>query len=114
MSSKLERVGRALKHLPTGRGRRYSKTQRSRIVSAVQAERDAGRSWASMARACGIPVITLQRWVAEEAAEGDDEMRPVAIVAERVQVAPSVVTRCGLRVEGLDLESIIELVRALS
>ncbi|MEM1031213.1 MAG: transposase [Myxococcota bacterium] len=110
----LEELGQEIGQLTPGRGRRYSDELKRRVVAAVQREHAGGRSWSSCARALGIPVQTLSRWL-EEVPLGL-ALRPVTIVAEpvREEGEPILVAPGGYVVEGLDVYGIAELLRTLA
>lgn len=110
----LEQLGEEILELTPGRGRRYGAELKRRVVAVVQRERASGRSWASAARALGVPVQTLTRW-ADEMPAGL-ALRPVTLLAE--PSVPSrdvvVVSPTGYVVEGLDVAGVAELLRMLS
>lgn len=110
----LEELGYEIAKLTPGRGRRYGAELKRRVVGAVQRERARGRSWASAARALGVPVQTLSRWLEE--VPQSLALRPVTVVAEpvRAEREPIVVAPGGYIVEGLDVDGVADLLRKLS
>jgi transposase-like protein len=97
-------------------GTRYPEDLRAEVVTLARANRTAGRSLSSLARAVGLSVPTLTGWL----------RRPGPGRLRRVTVAPSpspalaaparplvLVTSQGVRVEGLDLAALVTLLRSL-
>jgi hypothetical protein len=75
-----------------------------------------GRALAEVAHAVGVSAPSLQHWLERETAPG---LRPVAIepipgreASERS--GPVLITPRGVRVEGLDCETLIVVLRALA
>jgi hypothetical protein len=87
--------------------------------SAVELARDRlsrGVTLAQVAREIGLTTPSLARWLQPPAAP---VLRPVALAPEPRQAPPPaaglvLVTRQGLRVEGLDREALITVLRALA
>ena len=93
--------------LPAGPARRYPPKLKANVVRYVSERIDAGSSLSTVARELGIPFITLRQWLSERA-----EFRPIVVggpAPELVLHAPH-----GIRVAGLDLESLADLLRRLS
>ncbi len=101
-----------------GRGVRYPQAVREEAVSLAHAELASGASLADIAAALGIGEMTLSRWL-EPARVGLREVEilaaePAARLAARPASAGFVlVSPSGLRVEGLELPQVAELLRAL-
>ena len=98
-------------------GTRYPGEVRAEVVTLARAGRAAGRSLRSLARAVGLSVPTLTGWL----------RRPTPGRLRRVTVAPSpspaivaperrlvLVTPQGFRVEGLDLATMVTMLRRLA
>lgn len=100
-----------------GRGKRYDTALRARVVQFAEQRRSEGRSWMAIATELGARFETVRRWC--EAARPKPKtalaVRPVEIVdAPRASGgALAIVTPRGLRIEGLALEHVVALVRAL-
>ncbi len=110
----LKRIGREVRALASGKGRRYPAKLRRRIVRAVDRARESSMTWASIVEEVGVPLETLRRWQAD--AGNEVELKPV-VLAEAVAVARHnvvVVTPGGYRVEGLDIGGAATLLRKLS
>lgn len=104
----------AVSALPSGRSRRYSPALRSRILDVVHARRAQGASWAQLAEQLDVSLETLRRWYATTSTKGVTRMRRVRVVAERpASSGVTLVSASGNRVEGLTLEQVIAMLRAL-
>jgi hypothetical protein len=92
---------------------RYSAKLHQEAVAYVRLRRARGESLASSAQALGVSVENLHRWMknAEPC-----EFRTVAVVPEARESRGSFVltTPQGFRVEGLSVEELASLIRALS
>jgi transposase len=92
---------------------------RSRVLAYVASEREAGQSYRAIATALGVPAATVPGWsAAAKAARGTARLRPVRVaqsgVAARVaEERLALVAPGGYRVEGLTLEGVRVLLRAL-
>jgi hypothetical protein len=93
-----------------GPGRGFPKDLKREVVAYCDERRRAGAGWGRVAEELGLCRATLERWAA-------DGKRPAFSAVEIVQVAPreSVIVSGprGLRVEGLDLDGVVELWRRL-
>ena len=102
------------------RGRRYSDTARQLAVDYCRQRRRAGSSFAEIAAALGIHVATLGRWIEADAGAEDTEppiapFHPVQVAAPvEAEASLSVTLPTGLRIDGLRLQQVVELARALS
>lgn len=104
----------AVSALPSGRSRRYSPALKARILDVVQARRAQGTSWAQLAEQLGVSLETLRRWCATTSTKGTTRMRRVRVVPDRAAGSVvSLVSASGNRVEGLTLEQVLTLLRAL-
>jgi transposase-like protein len=94
---------------------RYPDEFRRAAVRLAGLGQQHGRSVARLARAIGVSEPTLTKWLRPPAGAG---LRPVTVLAapptEGAAVSSAVViTRQGLRVEGLDRDTLIAILRAL-
>jgi transposase len=102
-----------------GRGRAYPEALRRRAVAYFYERREEGAAVADIGPEIGLSWSTLARW--EREMRGHDEPSPTF---ELVHVASSATTAssqgfvvhgpAGLRVEGLDMDGLVELLRRLS
>lgn len=98
-----------------GRGKRYDRTLRERIVAFASARRAEGRSWAAIATELGARFETVRRWchARRPAATTALALRRVEVVAAHASTPLAVVARSGLRVEGATIEDVIAILRAV-
>ena len=94
---------------------RYPAAVREAVVALARAQLRQGHSLARVARAVGLSFPTLKTWVA---APAEPALRPVTLapVTEPVstRAAPvTLVTPEGFRVEGLDGNTLVAVLRAL-
>jgi transposase len=97
---------------PRGRGRPYPKGLLEKLLSYTVARRRQGAKLVEVATELGMHNQTLSRWVGEKrAAKRFDRVEVVA--APTVSSAPAIVVHGprGLRIEGLDIAAVAELVR---
>jgi hypothetical protein len=104
--------------LVANRGKHFPAHLRHAAVAYWKVARGRGVSRYRISQALGMNLTTLLRWVSSsECAPGTTAMRPVQVVEE--PVANSVMDRSkivvhtssGLRIEGLDIKALAELVR---
>jgi hypothetical protein len=94
---------------PTKKCRRYSSSLRARIVAVVRAHPERGI--VSLARALDMAPQTLERIVGS----ARSPLLPVTLIEDRSTAAPTLIRGPrGIVVEGLDVNGIAELIRALS
>ena len=107
----------------TKAGRRaYRAELRDDIAELALAWTSDGNTWSELARRLGISRETLKCWMRSRTgdARGNTRMRPVRVLdAETAPAGPRAVTRSlllpsGGRIEGLTMDEIITLARALS
>ena len=99
----------------SGRGRRYSAAMKQRILVAVDDARAEGATWLEVVEAVDVSIETLRRWGQEQELE-PAELVPVAVVdagSASSREPLTVVTPGGYRVEGLDVDGAVALVRQL-
>lgn len=91
-----------------GRGRAYPKQLRAEIVEYARARRAAGITLEALGDELSMPWRTIARWLPGGRAK---TFRPVEIVDRPREIV--VYGPRGLRIDGLDVEGIAELVRRL-
>jgi hypothetical protein len=95
---------------PKGRGR-YPLELRRAVVEYASRARHEGRSGAKVAAELGMSFHTLQYWQA--AARGQGQLMPVKLVTAATTVQ-EVTIECGqVRVRGLDIAGVAELLKRL-
>ncbi len=115
--ARIQEVMRGLE--PKGPLRRYAPELRERIVQYLEAGAATGARRDDLAVAAGVPAKTVARWMRRRRSEG---VRRIAIGAQLVRVSIaaqqsnpglSVVTPTGIRLEGLDIDTAVRVLRAL-
>ena len=100
-----------------GPGRGYPPPLREKVARYVLSRREQGATFEQLARTLGVPANTLLRWsralAKPSSAAAEVPFRRVELVGEVVR-SMTVHGPCGLRVEGLDLDSLVTLWRRLS
>ena len=100
---------------PRGRGRPYPKGLLEKILSYTVARRRQGAKLVEVAAELGLHDQALSRWLGEKrAAKRFDRVEVVATTsATTVRVASTIIVHGprGLRIEGLELATLAELVR---
>jgi transposase len=95
-----------------GPGRRYPASMREKAEDYLHMRRQAGAPVGLIARELGLGSGTLARWARRRRSAG------IAFVPVRVEAAPAVgiVVHApgGLRIEGLDVAALVDLVRRLT
>lgn len=119
-------VRRIRKQLEAARQRSAGRTQypselKAEVVVAAAALQDAGSSRQAASRELGLNPVTLSEWQRKAASEDDGpdaSMLPVAVITEREVLHnaqhPVVHGPLGVRVEGLDVEGVADLLRRLA
>ena len=112
MSTKkeLQRIRAALAARPKGPGRRITPEVRHWIACYAHRRAAEGASRVGVAREVGVSDETLVRVLKAEPA---DELVPVRVALES-SCSPTVRGPGGLTIEGLDIEGLAGLIRALS
>ena len=95
---------------PRGRGRPYPKGLLEQVLSYTVARRRQGAELLAVGAELGISWKTLQRWLGGKRKERQFER--VEVVAPPTHVLTVHGPR-GLRIEGLDVDGVAELVRRL-
>jgi transposase len=97
---------------PRGRGRPYPKGLLEKLLSYTVARRRQGAKLVEVAIELGMKDQTLSRWLGEKrTAKGFDRVEVVAVPAVPSAAPILVHGPRGLRIEGLDVAAIAELVR---
>jgi hypothetical protein len=97
------------------RATRYSREFQADVVVAVRARRAEGIAVARIARDLGLCTQTLTRWLQTSPRP---TLRPVRVLAEPRPTAPPsslvLVAPGGFRVEGLDTDALVQILRSLA
>lgn len=99
-----------------GRGMRYPKELHQEAVSYANARQRQGDSLRAISRDLGVKPVTLYRWLqrSQTPALHRVEILPMDLSPPVVPSAGvTVTTPTGIRIEGLDLEALIALLRRL-
>ena len=101
----------------TGTSIRYTPDLRRRAVGIARRRRRAGAAVAAIARDLGLRPRALRLWL--QAPRSRPRLRRVAVTATPEPVAPTsglsaLVTPQGVRVDGLDLGTLVMLLRGLA
>jgi transposase len=105
---------------PRGRTTPYPKDLREEAVAYAQERRAKGATWGGIARELGIGIDSLTKWArAAERSPAKPAFRQVALAQEEVVAGAAgsglvVHGPGGVRVEGLDVAGVAELLRRLS
>ena len=109
-NTELRELQAAIAALPRGPNRRLPTGLRQRITAYVHEQVDGGRSRGVISEELGISIPTVRRLL--------NEKRPAKMVPVRVTpaAASSITVRgpSGLVIEGLGMEGLVALIRALS
>jgi hypothetical protein len=102
-----------------GRGRAYPEHVRRLAVTYFRSRHDAGITIAEIGAELGIPWRTVYAWAARDQKHelSTADFAPVEILGAPAIRPPGpfvVEHRSGVRIEGLDLDSLVELLRRLS
>ncbi|MGH7676781.1 MAG: hypothetical protein ACREMV_16065 [Gemmatimonadales bacterium] len=94
---------------------RYPVAFREAVAALTRVQLDQGASMNRVAGALGLPARSLTRWLQQSA---PPVLRPVTVRPDPAPAAPSapgpvVLTPQGLRVEGLDRDTLIAVLRVL-
>jgi transposase-like protein len=113
-----ERLRRELRRRGGARGRRFDPELRQRIVAFAEQRRLDGASWAAIATELGACFETVRRWCGGGSIPATRQLRRVEVVPEPVvevgaRPAMAVVAPNGIRIEGVRIDDVVSLVRAL-
>ena len=109
MAKEAGALRRELSRLETGRGKRYPRELRERVIAYARRQREAGASWESIKAELGQRFDTVRRWCQEPGAPR--ALVPVRVVAPKPTRVVSVVSPTGFRVDGLTLMEAAALLR---
>jgi len=116
MRDETEGLRRDLRRHDGARGKRFEPELRRRVVAYAERRRREGASWLSIAEELGACFETVRRWCSRGSV-ASRSLRRVEVVAEAIVAAPTsslvVITPNGIRIEGVALEQVVVLVRAL-
>jgi glycosyltransferase involved in cell wall biosynthesis len=112
MDEQVKRLRVRLARMPRGRGKRYTSELKKQIAAAAMRLRGSGMGWHRIGEALGIPNETVRRFCGAAGRAATGEFVPV-VVADGGGAAPVLVTASGLRVEGLDIEQVAQLLLRL-
>ena len=102
-----------------GRGKRFPRDLQHQAVAYYRARKQQGSFLSEVARELGLPVVTLRRWAMDAPRElPEPRQLPAASNANLVVDSldpnrPVLLAPNGMRIEGLDLTSIAELLRRI-
>lgn len=115
-----EDLRRNLRRHGRARGKRFAPELRQRIVVYAERRRREGASWMAIAMDLGACFETVRRWCGGGGVPAARQLRRVegraeggAVIEMSAQAPLAVVTPKGLRIEGVGLDQVITLVRAL-
>lgn len=99
------------------RAARYSREFRAEVVTVARKRRAEGLAVARIARELGLGTQTLTRWLRRSPRP---TLRPIRVVAEPPSLVPVATTSLvlvapgGFRVEGLDTDTVVRVLRSLA
>jgi len=91
------------------RAARYSPELKKAVAELVRSQRSAGVSYQALVTELGLPINTLRRWTE---VEHPGRLTRVEVASETS--GPTLVTRSGIRVEGLTISDLSELLAQLT
>ena len=106
----------------SGAGKPFPERLRRQVVEYARAAISQGGSFEGVARDLGISAMSIKRWLQRSGGRDDDaaELRRVEIVPDRCAIGMVVASSQmvvhgpgGLRIEGLTLPGLVQLLRAL-
>jgi transposase-like protein len=103
----------ALASHEAGRGKRYPRELKARIIEFARARREDGTSWAQIAEDLGIAFETVRRWCLAAEPATPRSMVPVRVVADGADRTVTIGSPAGYRIEGLTLREAVAVLRAL-
>ena len=108
---RLRSEARQFAHGKVPRAIRYPAPFRAAAATLTRTQVEHGVSVHRVARALGLPARSLTRWVQQSA---PPVLRPVTVRPDPMPTAgPVLVTPHGVRVEGLDRDTLITVLRVL-
>jgi len=96
-------------------GRCYGPRLRRLALACAREGVAVGLTRTEIAAHLGVHGETLRGWLHDDGLTNapTTALVPIRLVSERTAVAPTVHGPCGLRIEGLDVSALAELLRAL-
>ena len=99
-------------------GVRYSAGFRAEVVALVRKRRSEGVAMARLARELGLSTQTLTLWLRRSPRPSLRPVRlvtqPMAEISESASPRPVLFTVQGLRIEGLDIDGLVQVLRSLT
>ena len=92
---------------------RYGRQLRDRVIDFVHGHGDEVRSVAEAARVLGVKPHCLYRWLRAEKPASAARLRAVELVPEEILPGAVLVSPAGWRIEGLNLNILVALLRTL-
>jgi hypothetical protein len=117
LEKRTEELRKEVDRLGTQRlGRRYPEALRRDIVKHAEECFAAGIPWAQVAKGVGITGCTLLQWRKDALPPQQATFLPVAVIEPPRHSQGQLVVHgpAGLRIEGLDLDGVAELIRRLA
>ena len=113
-----ETLRRDLRRRGGARGKRFDPELRRRIIAFAEHRRRDGASWMAISTELGACFETVRRWCGGGGIAATRQLRRVEVAADpvvevRARAPLAVVTPSGLRVEGVGIDEVVALVRAL-
>jgi hypothetical protein len=113
MTERLERFRAEAERIGEGRGRKFPRELIALGAEYAREQREAGASWERIAKDMRVAVPTVQRW-ARLSPVSAASFHAVAVVEQPMRAGYSAVLPGGLRIEGLELNAVVALAKALS
>lgn len=111
MDKEAAKLRQDLSRVETGRGKRYPKELRQRVVAWAQRRHSQGASWETIKAELGQEFDTVRRWCL--AAGTSRALVPVRVLSVGAARTVSVVSPTGFRVEGLAITEAAALLREI-
>lgn len=117
MTRKASEIRAAVRGLGVrGAGRRYPEAIKRDALAYLAERREAGRGYSSVSVELGIPRRSLKLWSAAPRPSGSARFVAVTLMPSEATLPSRIVVHGpgGLRIEGLDLAGLADLVRRLA
>lgn len=102
---------------PRGQGRRYPEALKREVVAYLAARREAGRGLKATSVELGIPERSIKLWSKAPRPSGRPAFVPMLVTPVAAEhPAPLIVVHApgGIRIEGLDVPALADLVRRIA
>lgn len=102
---------------PRGQGRRYPEALKREVLAYLAARREEGRGLKTTSVELGIPERSIKLWSNAPRPSGRPAFVPMVVTTPEAEcTAPQIVVHApgGIRIEGLDVAALAELVRRLA